>query len=60
MERVAPLVHVEKWTDLFPFIRISHQALELLFWYWLKKHISKVKIFHLAAEGLVRGELLHF
>ena len=38
MEKVAPLVHVDKCTDLFPFIKISHQAPELLFLEWVEKH----------------------
>ncbi len=40
MEKVAPLVHVDKWTDLFPFITISHQASELLFLYWVEKYFQ--------------------
>ena len=38
MEKVVPLVHVDKWTDLFSFITISHQAPELLFLDWVEKH----------------------
>ena len=40
MEKVAPLVYVDKWTDLFPFITISHQAPELLFLEWMEKHFQ--------------------
>ena len=31
MKKVAPLVHVDKWTNLFSFMTISHQAAEPLF-----------------------------
>ena len=38
MEKVAPLFHVDKQTDLFPLITICHQAPELLFLNWMDKH----------------------
>ena len=40
MEKMAPLFHVDKWTDLFPLIATSHQAPELLFSNWADKHFQ--------------------
>ena len=52
-------VHVDKWTNPFPFITISQQAAKLRFSDG-GKSISEVKTFHFAAEGLVCGGLSHF